>query len=300
MSTSTEQIATREFHNCMMDSTRWNDFKFRDGDTVIATWAKSGTTWMQQIVSQLVFNGAEGLAALDIAPWLDMRCMPLDEIMEGLEAQTHRRFVKTHLPADALRMSPQARYIYIARDGRDVAWSFYNHLMKMTDDFYAMINDTPGRVGPPLARPASDILAYFHEWLDEDGGPMGPYWSHVQGWWDRRNLPNVQLIHFSALKADMESEIRRIADFLEIEIDEAQWPAIVEHCSFSYMKSNGDKLSTIGNDLFEGGLKKSFINKGTNGRWRDRLSDDDIRKYENIAASQLSPDCAHWLATGEL
>jgi aryl sulfotransferase len=98
----------------------------------------------------------------------------------------------------------------------------------------------------------------------------------------------------------MEAEIRRIADFLGFEIDEARWPAIVEHCSFDYMKANGDKLSTLGNDLFQGGLKKSFIHKGTNGRWRDRLSADDIRKYEAIAASRLTPDCAHWLATGEL
>ena len=44
---------------------------------------------------------------------------------------------------------------------------------------------------------------------------------------------------------------------------------------------------------------KSFINKGTNGRWRDLLSADDIRKYESFAASRLTPDCAHWLATGE-
>jgi aryl sulfotransferase len=300
MSTNSEHITSREFHNCLMDSTRWDEFKFREGDAVIGTWAKSGTTWMQQIVSQLVFQGADGLAAMDIAPWLDMRCMPLDEIMTGLEAQTHRRFVKTHLPADALRMSPQARYIYVARDGRDVVWSWYNHLMKMTDGFYDMINNTPGRVGPPLLRPATDIVSFFHEWLDEDGGPMGPYWPHIQGWWDIRERPNVLLVHFGSLKADMESEIRRIADFLDIEIDEAKWPAIVEHCSFDYMKTNGDKLSSMGADLFQGGLTKSFINKGTNGRWRDMLSDDDIRKYESVAGSRLTPDCAHWLTTGEL
>lgn len=50
----------REIHNHHMDSTVWNGFDFRDDDVIIATWAKSGTTWMQQIVAQLIFRGAEG------------------------------------------------------------------------------------------------------------------------------------------------------------------------------------------------------------------------------------------------
>lgn len=51
---------TRELHNHHMDSTVWNDFRFRDDDIAIATYGKSETTWPQQIVSQLIFNGAEG------------------------------------------------------------------------------------------------------------------------------------------------------------------------------------------------------------------------------------------------
>jgi len=298
---STIPAKTRELHNALMDSTRWDGFSFRDGDIVIGTWAKSGTTWMQQIVSQLIFQGDGNVACMDLAPWLDMRIMPLDEVMAGLEAQTHRRFIKTHLPADALRMSPRASYIYVARDGRDVLWSFYNHLMKMTDGFYALINDTPGRVGPPLQRPTTDVRTFFHEWLDTDGaGILGPYWPHIQSWWDLRDQPNVLLVHFSRLKADMPAEIRRIAGFLDIDIDEAHWPAIVEHCGFDYMKKNGDHLSEFVTDFFEGGLSASFIHKGTNGRWRDILSSDEVRKYEDIAASRLTPECAHWLATGEL
>ena len=59
---------TREMHNAAMDSTRWNDFTFRDGDVVIGTWGKSGTTWTQQIVAQLIFAGAEDVPTVDIAP----------------------------------------------------------------------------------------------------------------------------------------------------------------------------------------------------------------------------------------
>jgi aryl sulfotransferase len=67
---------TREMHNHHFDSTIWNDLQFRDDDIVIGTYAKSGTTWVQQIVSQLIFNGQEGLEVAEMSPWLDLRVPP--------------------------------------------------------------------------------------------------------------------------------------------------------------------------------------------------------------------------------
>ena len=114
---------TRELHNHHFDSTIWNDFVFRDDDIVIATYAKAGTTWMQQIVGQLLFRGEADLSVAEMSPWLDLRVPPKDVKLPLVEAQTHRRFLKTHLPVDALRFSPRAKYLYIGRDGRDVVWS---------------------------------------------------------------------------------------------------------------------------------------------------------------------------------
>jgi aryl sulfotransferase len=124
---------TRELHNHHFDSTIWNDFVFRDDDIVIGTYAKSGTTWTQQIVSQLLFQGAEGLEVAEMSPWLDLRVPPKEVKLPAVEAQTHRRFLKTHLPVDALVYSPKAKYLYIGRDGRDVVWSMYNHHANAND-----------------------------------------------------------------------------------------------------------------------------------------------------------------------
>ena len=118
---------TREFHNHHFDSTVWNNFRFRDDDIFIATYAKTGTTWTQQIVAQLLFADADDLPVADMSPWLDLRVPPNDVKLAALEAQKHRRFIKTHLPLDALVYSPKGKYIYVARDGRDVVWSMYNH-----------------------------------------------------------------------------------------------------------------------------------------------------------------------------
>ena len=69
-------VKTRELHNHHFDSTIWNDFTFRDDDIVISTYAKSGTTWVQQIIAQLLFAGAEGLPVAEMSPWLDLRVPP--------------------------------------------------------------------------------------------------------------------------------------------------------------------------------------------------------------------------------
>ncbi|MGG2352340.1 sulfotransferase domain-containing protein, partial [Salmonella enterica] len=92
------------------DSTIWNDLVFRGDDVVVATYAKSGTSWVQQIVAQLVFNGDPEVSIADISPWVDLRAGPVLARLAVLAAQKHRRILKTHLPVDALRFSPKARY----------------------------------------------------------------------------------------------------------------------------------------------------------------------------------------------
>jgi len=228
----------RELHNHHFDSTIWNDFSFRDDDIIIATYAKAGTTWLQQIVAQLLFDGDPDLEVAEMSPWLDLRVPPKNVKLPLVEAQTHRRFIKTHLPVDALRFSRTAKYIYIARDGRDVVWSMYNHHANANQTWYEALNDTPGRVGPPIEPPPNDIRQYWHAWMSGDGHPFWPFWENVRSWWHIRNLPNVLLVHFTNLKRDMPGEIRRIAEFLEIPINELRWNAILEHCSFEWMKKN--------------------------------------------------------------
>jgi aryl sulfotransferase len=296
-STSEWPTKKREINNHHFDSTIWNDFKFRDNDIIIASYAKSGTTWIQQIVSQLLWKGAEDLEVSEMSPWLDLRIPPKAVKLPEVEAQTHRRFIKTHLPVDALVFSPKAKYLYIARDGRDVIWSLYNHHANANQDWYAALNDTPGLVGPPIEKPPDSILEYFRTWLKQDGYPFWSYWENVKSWWEVRHLPNVKLLHFADLKEDMPLQIRQIAEFLDISIDEIQWPKILEHCSFQYMKQHASKAVPLGGQFWKGGAQ-TFVYKGTNGRWKDILSAADIATYEETALRNLGEECAHWLRSG--
>lgn len=289
-------VKTRELHTHHFNSTRWNDFRFRDGDIVIATYAKSGTTWAQQIVAQLIFGGAEGINVHQLSPWVDLRVLP-PEAVAGLEHQAHRRFMKTHLPADALVFSPKAKYIYIGRDGRDAAWSFHNHHYNATDEYFRLYNEGRPAGLPLLERGSPDPHDFYRDWFDGNGHPIWPFWDNVRGWWAIRDLPNVMLLHFNEMKADLVGSIRRIADFLGIGIDEAILPQIVEHCTFGYMKEHAAEMAPRGGVMWEGG-GRTFINKGTNGRWRDVLTADEIAAYEARAEAELGRDCARWLAQG--
>lgn len=290
---------TRELHNHHFDSTVWNDFVFRNDDIVISTYAKAGTTWTQQIVGQLVFAGDPNVQVANISPWVDLRVPPKPDKLAMLEAQQHRRILKTHLPVDALTMSPQAKYVYVARDGRDVLWSLHNHHSAANDLWYQVINDTPGRVGPPIGKPDPDVRNYFLTWLDQDGHPFWPFWENVRSWWALRGEPNVHIVHFADLKADLPGEARKLAAFLEIEVPQEAWPKILDHCSFAFMKANAERIAPLGGAIFEGG-GDSFIHKGVNGRWRDVLKPADVAAYEARAKAELGPECAAWLATGRL
>ena len=164
---------TRDLQNHHMDSTLWNDFVFRDDDVIIGTYAKSGTTWTQQIVGQLIHQGDPSIAMAELSPWWDMRVIP-PEVRQEVLGFRGRRVLKTHLPADALVLSPRAKYLYVGRDGRDIAWSLHNHHLNHSDLVFALLNETPGLVGPPLPRADPDVRSYFNFWLESDGGHFPP------------------------------------------------------------------------------------------------------------------------------
>ena len=136
MTTGAIPKRTQRYQNFMVDSARWDDFKFRDGDIIISTPPKSGTTWTQMILALLIFQKPEldePLTAL--SPWLDMAAAPIETVLAQLEAQTHRRFIKTHTPLDGLPYHENVTYLCVARDPRDAFMSMDGHHKNMRPEF---------------------------------------------------------------------------------------------------------------------------------------------------------------------
>src|SRR3546814_14989988 len=92
---------TRELHSHHFDSTIWNDFHFRDDDIVIATYAQSGTTWVQQLVGPLLFGDRDALPVAETSPWQDPAVPPQDVTLAGVSKQTQRHLRNTTHPVHA-------------------------------------------------------------------------------------------------------------------------------------------------------------------------------------------------------
>jgi aryl sulfotransferase len=294
------------YQNHHLDATRWDGFTPRAGDIVISTAYKAGTTLAQTIVTNLLFpNGDMPGSVHDVSPWIDMRIGPVDDILNGLEAQTHRRCIKTHLPLDGLPFHDEVQYLVVGRDPRDVFMSLVNHYGSHTPEFFEIMNSEPGRVGDPFPPYDGDIHALWRNWMtrgwfawESDGYPYWSHLHHAQTWWDYRHLPNVRLVHFNDLRADLEGQMRAIASWLNIEVPEARWPSVVHACEFETVKANPEKVvGEMVEVAFKGG-GQTFIHKGTNGRWKDVLSAEELELYEAAKRRAMSEDCARWLEQG--
>ena len=145
------------YQNWVLDSTVWRRFVPRADDIVIATSYKSGTTWTQAILAHLIL-GTQAVPNLDdVSPWIDHRLNAAGDVIERLDAQQHRRFIKSHLALDGLPYFPHVKYIVVGRDARDVFMSLWNHHSRYQEALVAKLNAAEGRHGPPLPWPPQDI-----------------------------------------------------------------------------------------------------------------------------------------------
>ncbi|MEQ1753298.1 MAG: sulfotransferase domain-containing protein [Micropepsaceae bacterium] len=287
-----------------MDSRRWEGYRSRPGDVIVCTFPKCGTTWAQQIVSLLIFQSPEPRPVTAIAPWIDFRSpIPVDTLYATLEAQAHRRSLKSHLPFDALPFRDDVRYIHVARDGLDAFMSWHNHTLRYQRthilDETGKNDETIARVYP---RAAVEPRAFFREWmgLEPDREPdfsAEAFFDTERTWWEARNRPNVLMVHYNDLKADLDREMRRVAEFLGVHTPDSVWPSLVQSATFEAMKRDGGKLMPAADASFQGG-HEGFIFQGRNERWRQVLSEDDVELFRGRAASAFDPELQGWLATG--
>lgn len=294
---------TRTYVTPIFDSTRWDRFRLRPGDIVVATPVKSGTTWTQMLCALLVHQSPAFPQPLNqLSRWLERNREPLDETLAAYEAQRHRRIIKSHTPIDGLPYDPAVSYVFCGRDPRDVFFSMRDQIANASEEAQ---RDVRRRAGlPEDFEFPSEPQQLFALWLTtpyadglEDGFPMGSVLSQTAGYWRFRHLPNLLFLHYADLSADLDGELRRLAAFLGTSVDEARWPSLLEAASFEAMRSRADELAP-GAHYAEWRSNHDFFRAARHGTWRDLLSAENQTLYEEIATARLGPRLKAWLEGG--
>jgi len=291
---------TRIYQNWVIDSRRWNSLVHRADDIVIATSLKAGTTWMQAIISNLIFAGEAPAPVHELSPFMEARLPEIERVLASLEQQPNRRFIKTHLPLDGLPFDSSVKYVYVGRDTRDVFMSLWNHHSNYSEEMLALVGALPGRVGDMPPR-YNDMHEMWRDWISRasfawqhDGYPYWSHLQHAQSYWIHRHLPNILIVHYSDLLENLGREMQRIAQFLEIEIAAEKWPVLVHNCTFEAMRAKAEYYAPFGGIFWRGGAQ-TFFSSGRNNRWRSALTPDELALYQKAAERTLSPDCREWL-----
>ena len=202
------------------------DLQLRPTDVVVTPFGKSGTTWLQQIAHTLRTRGDMDFDDISrVCPWIETSAnlgLDLDA-----EQKAEPRVFKSHL--NAQRVPKGGRYIVACRNPSDAAYSMYKFMEGWTlepgavsaDEFVRATFIAPGRA------PSSK---------GDD------YWTHLASWWARRNDPDVLFMAYEHMTGDLTGTIRKVANFMAIELDDELLAITQEHASLAFMQQHKDRF----------------------------------------------------------
>lgn len=297
-----ERIHT--YTDMIFDSARWDHYKPRKGDIVVATPAKCGTTWTQMLCALLVHQTPDLPQPLTVlSRWLDRHTEPVEDVVAHFASQTFRRIVKTHTPLDGLPYWDDVTYVFCGRDPRDAFLSMQDHIANVSAETRA---DTLKRAGlPPDFSFPTDPNQMFPIWLTtgtnpwmSDGFPTGSVLYLSKTYWDFRHLPNIVFLNYRDLLADRDGEMRRLSKALGIAVNEAVWPRLVAAAGFEAMKEHASD-NAPGAHLGEWADDSNFFRKARKGEWQGVLNEENKALYERVALEKLGPQLKAWLEGGK-
>lgn len=280
-------VVTRRADNPFLDLQIWPKIRRRDDDIVIATYAKFGHLRMQMIIHELVTAAAGGQDKC--LPWVELSHQKSKERIDALNAFEGRRILRTHFPADMM-YNDSGKYVFIGREPRDLVFNAFQFLGRTSDDWYNHF----GQYGEPLNQPSQNFQSFWEDWMNNDGQPLWPYFKHLQSWWEKRNEANVLLVHFLDFKENMEKELRRISDFLGLQICSESWPDILEVCEYSRVSKACLEEATMDSPFWNGGRVFGEEVSTPHG-WKQCLTDGHETELENRVGGLIGKAGKNWL-----
>ncbi len=257
-------------------------YQAQPSDVFVVTPAKCGTTWMQQIVHGLRTRGSMDFDEITrVVPWIEMaKDMNID--IHKAQVADPKAF-KTHKTLDAL---PQGgKYICVVRDPKDAMLSLYRFF-----EGWVMEKDSI-----PIRDFALDYYA-----------PGKNYWDHVIPIWKRRHDRNVLALCYENMIENLPGTVERVADFMEIKLDDELKDIVTRQSDFHFMKEHNDKFDDhlvretrntacgIPTDGTTSKVKNGKVGESQNGLpddvkaafdsiWNERVTSDvGLRSYDDL------------------
>ncbi|MEM7427139.1 MAG: sulfotransferase domain-containing protein [Pseudomonadota bacterium] len=253
----------------------WREMRVDPTDVFIATFAKSGTTWMQQIVHGLKTRGSMDFREIsEVVPFIEV-AWDCGIDLNAPQPQQPRAF-KTH--ADAHTVPKGGRYIVVVRNPLDAAVSFYRFM----DGWYLETGAVP--------------VEAFVEELVLNGEKEDRYWSHLTSWWALRDRDDVRLYFFEDMKRNLEPVVRDVAAFTGIDLDDELLEIVLRQSSMEFMKAHehrfDDNLLRDARDPvlgFPPGSESSKVNTGRVGGHKAVLAPEMIERFDEIWREEVLP-----------
>ncbi|KAJ6654429.1 hypothetical protein lerEdw1_007022 [Lerista edwardsae] len=253
-------------------------FQARPDDLLICTYPRAGTTWTQEIVDLIQHGGdLQKCARAPInqrIPFIEMSSPRFTDVsgLEAADAMPSPRAIKTHLPVQLLPPSfweHNCKIIYVARNVKDnVVSCFHFHRMNQR-------MPEPGNWEQFLA----NFMAGKVTW--------GSWFDHVRGWWEAKDRHPILYLFYEDLKMDPAREIKKIAQFLELELPEPVLNRIVQHTNFEIMKTNPMANYTFFPNTHMNQAISPFMRRGTVGDWKEHLTVAQSEQLDDALAREL-------------
>lgn len=247
-------------------------------DVFVATFVKSGTNWMMQIVHQLAFRGeGEFNHVHDVVTWPDTKLMgpmsgyaiPLEDPAVWMASPEQKRVIKSHFSWELLPYSEDARYIMVIRDPKDVFVSSY---------FFFLKNGPMGPVAP-------SVETWLNLFLSDDFFINGSWAANTAGYWAQRHRKNVLICSFKAMRRDLPGTVRKVSAFLDVNASDEVIARVCERSSFDYMKRIDNKFRVW--KMVPWGREGPMMRKGAQGGSSELLSPEQQRRVDDYFRNEL-------------
>jgi len=284
-------VQPMNFDNSACEELR-NRFEIKPYDVMLLTYPKTGTIWMQQIVSLLLRGSDSQVNSIQDFKWPEWhasgsqnginpmreKLLGIDDMM-NLPAPTEElsglRGWKTHSTLNdvpwkgGIEQAAEvgAKIVLVSRNPKDTCISKYHHTKKI-----------------PTICFDGDLDAFIPLFL---AGRVshGSFWDWHRDWWvAKEKYPETVLwLHYEDMKKDLGKEIRRVSDFLKLERNDDELDKVTERCTFNAMKKETDSRGGFA-------AKKNHLRSGKAGGWVDAMSPEIIEAFD-AKTEKLYSDC---------